>query len=95
MVSAVIDLGVDWLRYGSDGYFTWFGLGNEIFGAGVLLITAAVLALAFGQRAFVLALPVLLLSGFPLLQVLRVVPDMAFDVTPAWETSLGGVRGRR
>jgi hypothetical protein len=85
VVSAVIDLGVDWFRYGTDGYFTWFGLGNEIFGAGVLLITAAVLALAFGQRAFVLALPVLLLSGFPLLQVLRVAPGMAFDVTPAWD----------
>ena len=85
VVSAVIDLGVDWLRYGADGYFTWFGLGNEIFGAGILLLTAAVLALAFGQRAFVLALPVLLLSGFPVLQILRVVPGAAFDATPAWE----------
>jgi hypothetical protein len=84
-VSAVIDLGVDWFRYGTDGYFSWFGLGNEIFGAGILLLTAAVLALAFGQRAFVLALPVLLLSGFPVLQILRVVPGAAFDATPAWE----------
>jgi hypothetical protein len=79
VVSALIDLGVDWLRYGADGYFTWFGLGNEIFGAGILLLTSAVLALAFGQRAFVLALPVLLLSGFPVLQVLRAVPGAAFD----------------
>ena len=85
VVSASIDLGVDWLRYGANGYFTWFGLGNEIFGAGILLLTAAVLALAFGQRAFVLALPVLLLSGFPVLQILRVVPGAAFDATPAWE----------
>ena len=85
VVSAVIDLGVDWVRYGSGGYFTLFGLGNEIFGAGVLLLTAAVLAVAFGQRVFVVVLPVLVLSGFPLLQVLRVVPGMAFGATPAWE----------
>jgi hypothetical protein len=86
VVSALIDLGIDWVRYGSDGYFTWFGLGNEIFGAGILLVTAAALALAFGQRALALALPVLVLSALPLLQALRVVPDAAFDSTPAWET---------
>ena len=63
VVSALIDVGIDWVRYGADGYFTWFGLGNEIFGAGVLLLTAAVLALAFGQREFVLALPVLRARG--------------------------------
>jgi len=87
VVSALIDLGVDWYRYGygTDGYFSWFGLGNEFFGAGILLFTAAVLALAFGQRPFALALPVLLLSGFPVLQILRVVPSAAFDATPAWE----------
>ena len=72
VVSALIDIGIDWVRYGAEGYFTWFGLGNEIFGAGLLLITAAILALAFGQREFVLALPVLVLAGFPLLQIVRV-----------------------
>ena len=54
VVSALIDLGIDWVRFGADGYFTWFGLGNEIFGAGVLLLSAAILAIAFGQREFVL-----------------------------------------
>jgi Peptidase C13 family len=82
VVSALIDVGIDWVRYGADGYFTWFGLGNEIFGAGLLLLTAAILALAFGQREFVLALPVLVLAGFPLLQVARVVPSILFFPTP-------------
>ncbi len=84
VVSAAIDLGVDWFRYGADGYFTLFGLGNEIFGAGVLLLTASLLAVVFARRGLALALPVLVLAGFPLLQVLRVVPAAAFDVTPAW-----------
>ena len=95
VVSALIDLGVDWVRYGADGYFSWFGLGNEIFGAGVLLLTAAVLALAFRQRALVLALPVLVLAGFPLLQVAaRRARRARSTPTPAWEIALGRVRGR-
>ncbi len=81
-MSALIDVGIDWVRFGADGYFTWFGLGNEIFGAGVLLITAAILALAFGQREVVVALPVLVLSGFPLLQIVRVLPSVLFAPTP-------------
>ena len=89
VVSALIDVGIDWVRYGAEGYFTWFGLGNEIFGAGVLLITAAILALAFGQREFVLALPVLVLAGFPLLQVVRVVPSDAARPDPGDDLSRG------
>ncbi len=93
VVSAVIDIGVDWVRYGAHGYFTLFGLGNEIFSAGLLLLTAAVLAVAFGQRVLGLALPVLVLAGFPLLQILRVMPDLVFDVTPAWEMRWAAFEG--
>ncbi|MEO8304606.1 MAG: C13 family peptidase [Betaproteobacteria bacterium] len=77
VVSALLDVAVDWVRYGAEGYFSWFGLGNEFFGAGILLLSAAILALAFRQTALVLALPVLVLAGFPLLQILRVVPTIA------------------
>jgi len=84
VVSAALDLGIDWVRYGADGYFSWFGLGNEIFGAGVLLLTAAVLALAFREATLGLALPVLVLAGFPVLQVLRVVPYVVSDAMTAW-----------
>jgi hypothetical protein len=83
VLSAFIDIGIDWVRYGAEGYFTWLGLGNEIFGAGVLLITALILALAFRQREIALALPVLVLSGFPLLQIVRVLPSMLSLPTPA------------
>src|SRR5206468_3794069 len=82
VVSALVDFGVDWLRFGAEGYFTWLGLGNEIFGAGVLLLSAAILAIAFGQREFVLALPVLVLAGFPLLQLVRIAPSVLLVPNP-------------
>ena len=85
VVSAVIDFGVDWVRFGADGYFSWFGLGNEIFGAGVLLLSAGLLALTFGQTALVLSVPVLVLAAFPLLQVLRIVPSLGIDATRNWD----------
>ena len=84
-VSAGIDMGIDWLRFGDGGQFSWFGLGNEFFGAGVLLLTAALLALAFREPNLVLTLPVLVLSGFPLLQVLRVIPTFVYDDAPKWQ----------
>ena len=79
LLSAVIDVAVDWARFSSDGYFSWFGLGNEFFGAGVLLVTAALLSLAFGRPSLLLAAPVVVLAAFPLLQVVRVVPELAGD----------------
>lgn len=82
VVSALVDLGVDWLRFGADGEFSWFGLGNEFFGAGILLVTAALLALAFRESALVLALPVLVLAAFPLVQIVRVAPELVPDFFP-------------
>ena len=84
VVSALLDAGGDWVRYSANGYFTWLGLGNEFFGAGVLLLSAAILTLAFGEGALMLSVPVLLLAGFPLLQVLRIVPAIASDALPMW-----------
>ncbi len=83
VVSALLDLGIDWVRFGAEGYFSWFGLGNEIFGAGVLLLTAAVLTLVFREGTLLMELPVLVLAGFPLLQVLRVVPYLMPEAMPA------------
>lgn len=87
-VSAGIDVGVDWVRYGADGEFSWLGLGNEVFSAGLLLLVSAALALAFRQPPMALALPVLVLASFPLLQLLRVVPALANGATAAWDAVL-------
>jgi hypothetical protein len=88
--SALVDVGTDFARYGADGYFTWFGLGTEIFGAGLLLLTAAVLALAFSQREVLLALPVYVLAGFPLLQIVRIAHPTLLVPTPATEVAWTG-----
>jgi len=73
-VSALVDFGADWVRYGPDAHFSWFGAGNELFAAGLMMLTAAVLALAFRQGALILAIPVLALSAYPILQVALTLP---------------------
>jgi hypothetical protein len=81
-VSALVDVGTDWVRYGPDAYFSWFGLGNELFGAALMMVTAAVLALAFRQPALMLAIPVLALAGYPVVQVVHMLPDVALVWLP-------------
>ena len=83
-VSAALDFGLDWVRYGPDAYFSWYGAGSEVFGAGLLLLTAAVLAVALRDGAIVLAVPVFLLAGYPLLQLLHAVPYAVYDAMPTW-----------
>jgi hypothetical protein len=69
VVSALVDVGTDWLRYGDEGVFSWFGLGNEVLSGGFLMVTAAVLALLYRDRSLTLAIPVIALASFPLLQL--------------------------
>ena len=73
-LSALVDFGADWVRYGPDAYFSWFGAGNELFAAGLMMLTAAVLALAFRQGALILAIPVLALSAYPVMQFALTLP---------------------
>ncbi|MFI4925212.1 MAG: C13 family peptidase, partial [Vicinamibacteria bacterium] len=74
VVSALVDIGADWLRYGDEGVFSWFGLGNEVLSGGFLMVTAAVLALLYRDRSLALAIPVIALAAFPLLQLANSVP---------------------
>jgi len=74
-LSALADFGSDWVRYGPDAYFSWFGAGNELFAAGVMLLLSALLALAFRQAALTLAIPVLVLAGYPALQIALTLPS--------------------
>ena len=81
--SALVDIGADAIRYGDDGVFSWYGLGNEVFSGGLLMATAAVLSLLYRDRALALSLPVIALSAFPILQVLHALPWTRLGVPAA------------
>jgi len=74
VVSALVDVGADWLRYGDEGVFSWFGLGNEVLAGALTVLTAAVLALLYRERSLALAIPVVALAAFPVLQLANAVP---------------------
>jgi hypothetical protein len=83
--SALVDIGADAIRYGDDAVFSWYGLGNEVFSGGLLMVTAAVLSLLYRDRALALSLPVIALSAFPILQILHALPwpRMGVPAVPA------------
>ncbi len=74
VASAAIDVATDWVRSGPDAWFSWFGTGGELFAMGILLLSAAAQALLFRQRTLALAIPVLALAAYPVVQIVHVVP---------------------
>jgi Peptidase C13 family len=87
VASALIDVATDWIRFGPDATFSWFGAGGELIAAGLLLLTAALQALVFRKRSLALAIPVLALASFPVIQVAHTAPYLPLlaDVWPlAW-----------
>ncbi|MDQ6620366.1 MAG: C13 family peptidase [Pseudomonadota bacterium] len=83
VLSAVLDFGNDWLRYGPDAYFSIFGAGSEMFSAGLMLLLIAVLALAFRRHDLAVALPVIVLASLPFVQLLHMLQDVANRWFPA------------
>ena len=73
VVSAVLDIAVDWLRQEPGASFAVTGLVSECFFGALLMLFAAVLALAFRQPGYALALPVIVLSGEWPLQLARMM----------------------
>lgn len=74
VVSALLDVGTDRVRLGPDAEFSWHGAGGEFVGAGMLLFGAALLALAFRQHALALAIPLLALAAYPVVQIVHALP---------------------
>ena len=75
-VSAAIDIDADWVRAVSDSRFSVLGLHGEIFALGLLALTSAALALLRRDAELYLALPIVVLASFPLIQVAHVLPDV-------------------
>jgi hypothetical protein len=79
VVSAAIDVAGDWLRTGEGREFSLFGAGTELYSGALLLLVSAILALAFRQRALVLAIPVLVLASVPVGQTLNFLIPLSGD----------------
>ncbi|MEP7206167.1 MAG: C13 family peptidase [Casimicrobiaceae bacterium] len=75
LASAIVDFASDWVRYNPGAHLSLHGAGSEIFSIGLLLISAAVLAVTFHQRVLALVLPVVVLSALPVIQLAQIAHD--------------------
>jgi len=73
-LSAAIDIVGDWFRAIPPRSFSWLGAGAELYAAGILLLTSALIAIANRQRPAALAIPVLALSSLPVVQAIHYIP---------------------
>src|SRR6185369_7598274 len=74
VASVVLDIATDWIRAGPDPQFSLLGSGGEFFTLGVLVLAAALQAILFRQRALALAVPVLALAAYPVIQLVHTIP---------------------
>ncbi len=77
VVSALIDIALDGLRATPGGSFTFAGLGGELYSVGLLMVSSALIAAWCRDDGIFVAVPVVVLAAFPLLQVLHAVPAVA------------------
>lgn len=73
-LSAGIDIAGDWFRAVPPRSFSWLGAGAELYAAGLLLLTAALIAILNRQRPIALAIPVIALASLPAVQAIHYVP---------------------
>ena len=90
VLSALLDIAIDFAESPPGGAFDPGGLAAEFVGAGVMLAAATVVALALRRPALALAIPVLALAAYPVLQLVRI----ALAAVPAagsigWAASIG------
>jgi len=71
--SALVDIGVDWVQRDPGAMFTMQGLVGEVFFGAILMLLATLLARAFRQPDYALALPVIVLASEWPLQIARVL----------------------
>lgn len=85
VLSAAIDIDADWARAAHEARFSLLGLHGEIFALGLLALASATLAILRRDGELYLALPIVVLASFPIVQIVHVLPDLprtADSVTP-------------
>lgn len=76
VVSAAIDIDADWARAGHEARFSILGLHGELFALGLLTLSAAVIAMLRRDRDVYLALPIVILASFPVIQLVHLLPAL-------------------
>ena len=86
VVSALVDVGADWVRQPQPEVLEWAALGAELASLAVLVAIAALLAWAFSDVALVVALPIVVLVSLPLVQIANLAPHLAEgrEALPRW-----------
>jgi len=77
VLSALLDIALDGLRAAPDAAFSWAGLDGELYATGLLMVTAALIAAATRDARAFIAVPIVILASFPLLQVIHALPAIA------------------
>ena len=86
---ALLDIGVDWVQRDPDAIFTMQGLVGEVFFGGILMLLATLLARAFRQPDYALALPVVVLASEWPLQIARALGGPLSELNFFGETVAG------
>jgi hypothetical protein len=86
-LSALLDAALDWLRASPQASFAIAGIDGELYAVGLLMVSAAIVAAACRDATAFIALPVVVLASFPLLQVVHATPDV-FELTMSERGSL-------
>jgi len=85
--SALLDIALDALRASPGASWSPLGVNGELFALGLLMLTSAVVAMLCRDAAIFVALPVVVLAAFPLLQVVHTLPAAAhLELASPWDT---------
>jgi hypothetical protein len=84
IVSALVDVGADWLRYGPEVVLEPAAIGGELAAFALLLLIAALLGWILRDAMLVIALPIVVLAALPLVQIANVAPTFVAEDAPSW-----------
>ena len=86
VVSALVDVGADWVRQPQPDVLEWSALGAELASFAVLVAIATLLAWAFSDVALIVALPIVVLVSLPLVQIANLAPHLleGRETLPRW-----------
>jgi hypothetical protein len=85
--SAVLDVALDGVRAAPGASWSALGVNAELFALGLLVLTSAVVAMFCRDGSIFVALPIVVLAAFPLLQIVHALPGAArADIPSPWST---------